>query len=532
MNKKITNTSYTQKEGDRMRTLPRLILLVAMMVAVVSTVTPQNCSSVNYVTGLRGYVVGFNGSIKKTTNSGGTWAALTSGTDKALYGSSFVDSITGMVVGGDGLAANVILKTTDGTAWSAQTSGTTGVLYSVSMGNANIALTVGNSGSIRKTLNGGTAWSASTSGTTEHLRGVAMSGPTRGWAVGYGGTILKTIDSAATWVAQTSPVKVNLYGVHFTTVDTGVIVGEGGTILWTTTGGTNWAYQTSGTAKKLTWAYAVDGRTAFAVGDVGTILKTTNSGSTWVANSSNTIQELYGLSFFSTSVGFACGGTNTVLVTTNGGTLWAHPGDSATYTVAPATPALSKPDSASLGNGSTVTITWIAVTGVQAYQLQLSEGSGRDVATIFDDSTLTSVSQVVYLKPGANYSFRVRAKNTQGWSSYSGAWNFGLSAAAPGIAISKSAIAYGVVNFHQPVTDSVVVSNTGNAVLNITGVTSSSTQWTITEGAASIPAGTSKTYHIVMSPWKTKAETATITWSHNGIRGTSTMSVTGTGFRR
>ena len=75
---------------------------------------------------IRGYIVGTNGAILKTTNGGTHWTILSSGTTKWLESVCFTDANTGYTVGYDG----IILKTTNGgTNWVALSSGTTDMIY-------------------------------------------------------------------------------------------------------------------------------------------------------------------------------------------------------------------------------------------------------------------------------------------------------------------------------------------------------------------------------------------------------------------
>ena len=58
---------------------------------------------------MTGWVVGFGGTILKTSNGGEQWNAVSSGTSKKLSSVFFIDSSTGWVVGDGG----TILKTSD-----------------------------------------------------------------------------------------------------------------------------------------------------------------------------------------------------------------------------------------------------------------------------------------------------------------------------------------------------------------------------------------------------------------------------------
>lgn len=107
--------------------------------------------SVSFIDELTGVVLGSNGSILKTTNSGGTWSTT---------------YLTGLFTGGQ-----VIYVTSQS-------------LIAVGGGN-NTANTTSRS------TNGGTVWSLLSAPDTKTLGAVSFAGTSVGWAVGAGGAILK-----------------------------------------------------------------------------------------------------------------------------------------------------------------------------------------------------------------------------------------------------------------------------------------------------------------------------------------------------
>src|SRR5438045_9570817 len=127
-----------------------------------------------------------------------------------LRGASFVDAITGTVVGEYG----TIVRTTDGgNSWTIQVSGTTQNLWAVSFKDSNKGTAVGEGGTILGTTDGGANWVPQTSGTTLQLRGVSLSDANTGTAVGEGGTTLRTTDGGNSWVPQSSGTFNTLFGV-------------------------------------------------------------------------------------------------------------------------------------------------------------------------------------------------------------------------------------------------------------------------------------------------------------------------------
>jgi len=139
--------------------------------------------------------------------------------------------------------AGTIRRTTDGGAnWVSQTSGTPDNLYGVSFTDVNSGTAVGLNGTIRRTTDGGTNWVGQTSGTPNTLRSISFIDENVGFVVGptsgLNGVVLRTTDAGATWVGQPSGTITEFRGVSFTDANHGTAVGFNSTIIRTTTGGT------------------------------------------------------------------------------------------------------------------------------------------------------------------------------------------------------------------------------------------------------------------------------------------------------
>jgi|GEM_PF-6246554 len=151
---------------------------------------PNNHSS------LFGYICGSfydgtsHGALTKTTNGGLNWNTIINGTGSSyLYGTNFIDSLTGWIVGNSGI---ILFTSNGGNSFITQNSTTGAGLKSTYFLNANSGWAVGLSGSIVSTTNGGTNWFINSSGTTAGLRAAFAVSPNICWAVGDGGVILKT----------------------------------------------------------------------------------------------------------------------------------------------------------------------------------------------------------------------------------------------------------------------------------------------------------------------------------------------------
>lgn len=104
-----------------------------------------------------GYAVGESGTVRKTTNAGGSWLAQSTGsTSHILYSVYFIDAATGYAVGAGLNLSTLIVKTTNGgNNWTNQSPNYNLILLSVYFIDANTGYAVGQNGVIFKTTTGG-----------------------------------------------------------------------------------------------------------------------------------------------------------------------------------------------------------------------------------------------------------------------------------------------------------------------------------------------------------------------------------------
>jgi photosystem II stability/assembly factor-like uncharacterized protein len=294
-------------------------------------------SDVSFTDTNTGTVVGYEGTILRTTDGGATWVAQQSGTTALLLGVSFTDTNTGTVVGTRG----TILRTTDGGAtWVAQNSGTDLNLLDVSFSDANNGVAVSQAygeyiggvwwvlgeALILHTTDGGVTWSTAVpldgARPDSNCNGVSFV-DANNWVFVCGSDIWYT--NGRFYSVVYSPIGSDLRDVDVktfsdTNTDTniGVVVGDDGTILRTTDGVT-WVEQQSGTIGFLLGVSFTDTNTGTVVGTRGTILRTTDGGTTWTAQDSGTTFSLLGVSFTDANTGTAVGLGGTILRTIDGG---------------------------------------------------------------------------------------------------------------------------------------------------------------------------------------------------------------------
>ena len=278
--------------------------------------TTNSLSDVYFINADTGYVVGANGSIRKTTNGGFTWSSQLSNSTNYLNSVQFISANTGYVVGNNG----TILKTTNGGInWIMQTSLTINDYLSVYFINADIGFVVGRNGTILKTTDGGNNWVLQISGTTNLLSSVYFLSINTGFAVGQGGTILKTINGGITWTFQTSGTSSFLSDINFQDPNTGYIVGNNGTILKTNNGGSNWILSTINSTSSLKSVSFSDTNIANIVDFYGTIFKSINGGTTWIIQTNISQSNLNSIYYSDLDTAYIVGGNGKILKTTSGG---------------------------------------------------------------------------------------------------------------------------------------------------------------------------------------------------------------------
>jgi hypothetical protein len=100
---------------------------------------------------------------------------------------------------------------------------------------------------------------------------------------------------------------------------------------------------------------------------------------------------------------------------------------------------------------------------------------------------------------------------------------------SPQFASNPASLDFGNVRVGTTKKDSIVVSNSGLAVLNITNITSNNNLFKINTNSATIQPGASKKFYITFSPVADGTQDGNFTFTHDAIITPSTVSVTGNG---
>jgi photosystem II stability/assembly factor-like uncharacterized protein len=258
-----------------------------------STVYPSSYMiSLSTVNNNVAYVVGFNGNIIKTTNSGNNWIVQQSGTSNHLKSVFFIDSLKGWVVGNNG----TILKTTNGgTNWQNITQGSVQNYFGCDFLNS-LTGWVSGENTIAKTTNGGDNWIEQWGNPNGLFNSICFINNNTGWSLNTASnSIYKSTNGGSNWILASTidfyyAFSYNLYQIRFTNELTGWIAGhvhinffggDMGIICKTTNGGYNWTYE-QGSALYYYDVKFINQNTGWLVGSGNTILKTTNMGLNWV----------------------------------------------------------------------------------------------------------------------------------------------------------------------------------------------------------------------------------------------------------
>jgi photosystem II stability/assembly factor-like uncharacterized protein len=283
--------------------------------------TWESVRSLYFLNATQGYAGGDYGALKKTTDGGTTWTTVNPGCLNIINGIYFFDNTNGVIC----TNAAEIKKTIDGgSTWTVKYTQSNIQLQKLSFVNSTTGVAVGGEGgicSVLKSTNAGNTWTASTvTGYGGWLWDLDFPTTTTGYAVGIAGGIIKTTDGGSTWSTQTAVTSVWLRGVDFIDANTGYAVGDGGVILKTTDGGTTWTTQTSGTTANLEDVKFLTANTGYAVGhnsNDAIILKTVNGGTTWTVNFSTTFYGLLSIDIPTNNIAYAGGLTGTVFKNSN-----------------------------------------------------------------------------------------------------------------------------------------------------------------------------------------------------------------------
>lgn len=236
-----------------------------------------------------GWAVGANGTILKSSDSGGSWVKQNSPVSKNLNAVYAISSTLAYAVG-DADGSGLILRTTTGDQWSRWNAGLPNqnlndIDFFCDISGGCTGWAVGNSGTVIKITHaeGSPSWENQTTNASgasggKPLYGVSVVNSDTVWAVGKNTTVISTTNGGVSWSAKVIlPSDAELRAVHFANPIVGCIAGKKHstnltTLLRTTDGGVSWNPMARGAGKDLYDVFLVDACNAWAVGEDGIIL--------------------------------------------------------------------------------------------------------------------------------------------------------------------------------------------------------------------------------------------------------------------
>lgn len=297
------------------------------------TTSISNMQSVWFTSVLTGYMAGTSGKIYKTTDMGGSWNLLASGTTEQLNSIHFANADTGLAVGNNG----IVVRTTDGgTSWNTINIPTTSFLESVQFINDSTAYIVGDYAGIYVSTNAGATWATVATpftGNSFTFYRLRFFNSHVGYAVGTSNSIAFTADGGQTWsLSGITGYTNSFYAVAFRPDGTAFLGGVGK--VWQTSDYANWKYNMIGVAQStLNDITFVNSDTGFACGYGGsngdtyqTLMRTTDKGKLWTSKAVNNDfsgNGFHALAFTSANKGYALAYSNVSLTTANCGSTWS-----------------------------------------------------------------------------------------------------------------------------------------------------------------------------------------------------------------
>ncbi len=283
-------------------------------------------------------MMGASGMINITNDGGNSWTnpyfslgtydGTGSSDAKNLFGVSFANVNSGMVVGAHGTLATT---SNGGAIWTdksipsmSQVTGNGDYIYAVKCFSTSLSyIATASFGQILKSTDFGNSWTTQLNlNGSDGFTGMDFIDNNTGWVCSFTGKVYRTTDGS-TWTQVPVFNSTQLNGIKFIDANTGWVVGNSGKIFKTTNGGTSWAPQTSGITNALYSVQFLDANNGFACGASGRVLVTSDGGTTWVQrNITSIVTQLNKILFLDTQRGMAFAGGGIYYSTADGGISW------------------------------------------------------------------------------------------------------------------------------------------------------------------------------------------------------------------
>jgi len=291
--------------------------------------TNRTLYDIEFLNNKTGWVVGVEGTVRKTTNGGINWLEVTLPVEPRLLSSiHLIDSNYAYIVG----YFETIIKTTDGgNSWTVIRYGTIGEGDSydgVFFINKDTGWICGTGNKVLRTTNGGISIDSSHL-SWPYLQDIYFKDANTGVLVAELGGTFKTTNAGLSWFRTEISLPTNqpwFFKLSFISNDTGWIAGGDGRVFRTTNCGTSWdsIYHLQTSPIAMYGVEFVNNSTGWVCGEEGRIYRTTNSGQSWTQQQSHTTNLITSMWFYNDSLGWASCGFGGILNTSNGGLTYVN----------------------------------------------------------------------------------------------------------------------------------------------------------------------------------------------------------------
>lgn len=201
-------------------------------------------------------------------------------------------------------------------------------------------------------------------------------------------------------------------------------------------------------------------------------------------------------------------------------------------TVGPGAPTLVSPTDAGTTNDITPAFDWSDVSGAASYELIVDNNSGFGSPEIDQVSLTASNYTAASSLADGTYYWKVRCKDSVGnWGAWSGVWSFIISTTVPTPVISAAAsVDFGTVTIGNSSDQTLRISNTGNAALSVTGITSTNAQFAMVGSTTfNVSAGSYQDVTVRFTPSTVGSQSGTLHIANNSSVNPKDVSLSGTG---
>ena len=272
-----------------------------------------------------GYIVSNIGILCKTSDGGLNWSL--SGIDHQMDDVYFIDSLNGIIAGGQSMFGGIINRTSDGGVTWSRCYNSSEKINGMGFATNKFGTAVGDNNLRLRTTDGGLTWTKqNTSGGSFNTR-VVFFDSLNGLITGDDGWIMTTANSGLDWNSQSVITGGYIYDIYFASSGNGIAVGNSGNISRIKNG--SWIPITKRIGyPPFRFFYFKDSKNGFASGEY--LYKTSDGGNNWSAAYGMNWGYLSGMTFLDENKGFLVGpyiiggGGGQLLSTNDGGQIWSQ----------------------------------------------------------------------------------------------------------------------------------------------------------------------------------------------------------------